>query len=172
MDELLTKDNIYYRDLARSIAEQYVRPIAAELDRTGEYPWSVINALKEAGLMGMWIPKEYGGKSSGLLNLCIVCRRDLAGLRRHRLHLRRKRAWFVSNRSSAGTEEQKKKYLPDIAAGKNLIAFALSEKDRGLGRRRYEGAGAEATAITTSSTATRSGRPTARRRTYSPCLRR
>ena len=72
MDELLTKENIHYRDLAREIARNYVKPVAAELDRTGEYPWSVINALKEAGLMGLWIPKDYGGAGAGLLNLCIV----------------------------------------------------------------------------------------------------
>ena len=125
MDELLTKDNLYYRDLARSIARQYVKPIAAELDRTGEYPWSVINALKEAGMMGMWIPKEYGGKGSGLLNLCIVSEeisRACGGIG----------CTYVVNALGsfpiilAGTEEQKKKYLPDIATGKNLIAFALS----------------------------------------------
>ena len=72
MDELLTKDNIYYRDLARDLAEKHVRPVAAELDRTGEYPWSVIKALQETGLMGMWVPKDYGGAGAGLLNLCIV----------------------------------------------------------------------------------------------------
>lgn len=130
MDELLTKDNLYYRDLARSIAQQYVKPIAAELDRTGEYPWSVINALKEAGIIGMWIPKEYGGKSSGLLNLCIVCEeisRVCGGIG----------CTYVVNALGsfpiilAGTDQQKKKYLPDIATGKNLIAFALSEKNAG-----------------------------------------
>ena len=73
MNELLTKDNIYYRDLARSIAQQYIKPIAAELDRTGEYPWSVIKALQDSEMMGMWIPKDFGGKGSGLLNLCLVC---------------------------------------------------------------------------------------------------
>jgi alkylation response protein AidB-like acyl-CoA dehydrogenase len=130
LDELLTKDNLYYRDLTRSIAQQYVKPIAAELDRSGDYPWSVINALKEAGLMGMWIPKEYGGKSSGLLNLCIAAEeisRACGGIG----------CTYVVNALGsfpiilAGTEEQKKKYLPDIAAGKNLIAFALSEKAAG-----------------------------------------
>ncbi|MFY9607656.1 MAG: acyl-CoA dehydrogenase family protein [Blastocatellia bacterium] len=130
MDELLTKDNLYYRDLARSIAQEHVKPIAAELDRTGEYPWSVINALKEAGIMGMWIPKEYGGKGSGLLNLCIVCEeisRACGGIG----------CTYVVNALGsfpiilAGTEDQKKKYLPDIASGKNLIAFALSEKNAG-----------------------------------------
>ena len=130
MNELLTKDNLYYRDLARSIAERYIRPIAAELDRTGEYPWSVIKALQDAEMMGMWIPKDFGGKGSGLLNLCLVCEelsRACGGIG----------CTYVVNALGSlpiilgGTEDQKKKYLPDIAAGKNLIAFALSEKAAG-----------------------------------------
>lgn len=130
MDELFTKENIYYRDLAREVAEKYVRPIAAELDRTGEYPWSVINALKESGLMGMWVPKEYGGAGSGLLNLCIVCEemsRACGGIG----------CTYVVNALGSfpiilgGTEEQKQKYLPEIASGRKLIAFCLSEKNAG-----------------------------------------
>lgn len=130
MDELLTKDNIHYRNLAREIAEKYVKPIAAELDRTGEYPWSVINALKESGLMGLWIPKDFGGAGAGLLNLCIVVEeisRACGGIGC---------AYVVNALGSlpivlGGNEEQKKKYLPDIASGKKLIAFCLSEKDAG-----------------------------------------
>ncbi len=130
MDELFTKENIYYRDLAREVAEKYVRPIAAELDRTGEYPWSVIGALKESGLMGMWVPKEYGGAGAGLLNLCIVCEemsRVCGGIG----------CTYVVNALGSfpiilgGTEEQKQKYLPEIASGRKLIAFCLSEKNAG-----------------------------------------
>src|SRR5437763_16250375 len=58
--------------MAREIADKYVRPVAAELDRTAEYPWSVVRALQDAGLMGVWIPKEYGGRGGGVVNLCIV----------------------------------------------------------------------------------------------------
>jgi len=130
VDELLTKDNIHYRDLAREIAQKYVKPVAAELDRTGEYPWSVITALKEAGLMGMWIPRDYGGEGAGLLNLCIVVEeisRVCGGVG----------CTYVVNALGSlpivlgGSEEQKRKYLPDIASGNKLIAFALSEKDAG-----------------------------------------
>jgi butyryl-CoA dehydrogenase len=130
VDELLTKENIYYRDLARDIAEKHVRPVAAELDRTGEYPWGVIKALQEVGLMGMWVPKDYGGAGAGLLNLCIVVEeisRACGGIG----------CTYVVNALGSfpiilgGTEEQKKRYLPDIAAGNKLIAFALSEKSAG-----------------------------------------
>ncbi len=130
MDELLSKENLYYRDLARQVAEQHVKPVAAELDRTGEYPWEVIKALQETKLMGMWVPKDYGGGGSGLLNLCIVVeeisrRCGAIGC-----------AYVVNALGSlpivlGGTEEQKQKYLPDIAAGRKLIAFCLSEKNAG-----------------------------------------
>jgi butyryl-CoA dehydrogenase len=112
------------------VAEKYVRPIAAELDRTGEYPWSVISALKESGLMGCWIPKEYGGAGSGLLNLCIVCEeisRVCGGIG----------CTYVVNALGSfpiilgGTDDQKQKYLPEISSGRKLIAFCLSEKNAG-----------------------------------------
>jgi butyryl-CoA dehydrogenase len=130
MDELLSKENIHYRNLTREITEQYVRPIAAEHDRTGEYPWSAINALKEADLMGVWIPKEYGGQSGGELNLCIVVEelsKACGGIGV---------SYAVNALGSfpiivGGTDEQKQKYLPDIAKGKKLIAFGLSEKVSG-----------------------------------------
>ena len=130
MDELLTKENRHYRDLARSIAEQYVRPVAAELDRTGEYPWNVIKALQEARLMGVWIPKDYGGEGAGVMNLCIIVEelsRACGGVG----------VTYAVNALGSfpiilgGTEEQKKKYLPDIAAGTKLVAYALSEKGAG-----------------------------------------
>ncbi len=130
MDELLSKENIHYRNLTRELTKQYVRPIAAEHDRTGEYPWSAINALKEAKLMGVWIPKEYGGEGGGELNLCIVVEelsKACGGVGV---------SYAVNALGSfpiivGGTDEQKQKYLPDIATGKKLIAFGLSEKVSG-----------------------------------------
>ena len=72
MRELLPKKTQEYIERAREVTEKAVRPIAAELDRTGEYPWSAIKALREADLMGIWIPEEYGGQSAGVLDLCVV----------------------------------------------------------------------------------------------------
>ncbi|HEU4389509.1 MAG TPA: acyl-CoA dehydrogenase family protein [Blastocatellia bacterium] len=130
MDELLSKENRYYRDLARSVADQNVRPIAAELDRTGEYPWGVIKALQDNKLMGVWIPKDFGGEGAGVLNLCIVVEelsRACGGVG----------VTYAVNALGSfpiiigGTEDQKKRYLPDIASGKKLVAYALSEKTAG-----------------------------------------
>jgi butyryl-CoA dehydrogenase len=130
MDELLDKTNLEFRERARHIADTVVRPIAAELDRTGDYPWPVVQALKKDGLMGVWIPKEYGGLGAGILNLCIVVEelsKACGGIGV---------AYAVNALGSfpiifGGTEEQKKKWLPNIAAGETLMAFGLSELKAG-----------------------------------------
>jgi alkylation response protein AidB-like acyl-CoA dehydrogenase len=130
MRELLSKGNLDYKDRAREVAEKYVRPQAAELDRTGEYGWEILEALKSYGLTGIWIPKEYGGQSAGVLDLCLVVEelsRACGGVGV---------AYAVNALGSfpiilGGTDEQKEKYLPPIAAGEKLIAFGLSEKASG-----------------------------------------
>lgn len=127
MKELLPKTTQEYQARAREVAEKYVRPVAAELDRSGEYPWSVIRALQEYQLMGIWVPKEYGGQGAGVLDMCVVVEelsRACGGVGV---------AYAVNALGSfpiilGGTEEQKRRYLPDIITGARLIAFGLSEK--------------------------------------------
>ncbi len=130
MRELLSTQNLDYQDRAREVAEKFVRPRAAELDRTGEYGWDILEALKSYGLTGIWIPEEYGGQGAGVLDLCLVVEQlsracGGAGV-----------AYAVNALGSfpiilGGTDEQKQKYLPGIAAGEKLIAFGLSEKASG-----------------------------------------
>ncbi len=130
MSELLTKENLDYQERAREVAEKFVRPVAAELDRTGEYGWEILEALKSYELTGVWIPKEYGGQDAGVLNLCLIVEqlsRACGGVGV---------AFAVNALGSfpiiiGGTEEQKMKYLPPIASGDSLIAFGLSEKPSG-----------------------------------------
>ena len=130
MDELLDKTNLEFRERARHIADTVVRPIAAQLDRDSAYPWPVIDALRKDGLMGVWIPKEYGGLGAGILNLCIVVEelsKACGGVGV---------AYAVNALGSfpiivGGTEEQKKKWLPSIATGETLVAFGLSEMKSG-----------------------------------------
>lgn len=127
MKELLPKTTQEYQARAREVAEKYVRPVAAELDRSGEYPWSVIRALQEYDLMGIWVPREYGGQGAGVLDMCVVVEelsRACGGVGV---------AYAVNALGSfpiilGGTEEQKRSYLPDIITGARLIAFGLSEK--------------------------------------------
>lgn len=130
MDELFTQENLDYRARAREVAEKYVRPVAAEMDREARYPWDIVERLKEYELMGEWIPKEYGGRGGGVLNLCIIVEelaRACGGVGV---------AYAVNALGSfpiifGGTEEQKQRWLPDIAKGKRLISFGLSEPTAG-----------------------------------------
>ena len=130
-DRLLTKENLYWRDLARKLAEEVVRPEAWIHDRKQEYPWHVTKRLAAEGLLKVWIPEEYGGAGGQtLLNLCLVVEelsRACGGIG----------VGFAVNALGSfpilvgGTEEQKQRWLPQIARGEKLISFGLSEKEAG-----------------------------------------
>jgi len=128
--ELFTKQNIDFMERARELAEKYVRPIAAQHDVEQTYPWAFQKAVKEAGLSGVWIPKEYGGAGGTVLDLCLVVEqisRACGGMGV---------AYAVNALGSfpillGGSEEQKARWLPGIASGEKLISFGLSEKDAG-----------------------------------------
>ncbi len=130
MKELLPERARDYQERARHVAESAVRPVAAELDRTRAYPWSVVQALRDADLMGIWIPIEYGGQGAGVLDLCVVVEqlsRACGGVGV---------AYAVNALGSfpiilGGSEEQKLRWLPPVASGEKLIAFGLSEMASG-----------------------------------------
>ena len=130
MDHLLSKQNLEWRERAREVARKVVLPNAWKYDRLQEYPWEIKKALADAGLMQVWIPKEYGGAGGGVLDLCLVVEeisRCCGGTG----------VLFAVNALGsfpvlvAGTDAQKQRYLPDIASGNKLIAFGLSEKNAG-----------------------------------------
>jgi alkylation response protein AidB-like acyl-CoA dehydrogenase len=128
--ELFTPENLDYIERARDVAENVMRPVAAKYDREQTYPWEVQKAIKGAGLAGVWIPKDYGGSGGGVLNLCLVIEqfsRACGGMGV---------AYAVNALGSfpiilSGTEEQKTRWLPDVASGDKLVAFGLSEKEAG-----------------------------------------
>jgi butyryl-CoA dehydrogenase len=128
--ELYTTQQMELQERARNLAETVMRPVAAKHDVEQTYPWEVQKAIKAAGLSGVWIPKEYGGMGGGVLDLCIVVEefsRACGGMGV---------GYAVNALGSfpiilSGTDEQRQKYLPPIAAGDKLIAFGLSETDSG-----------------------------------------
>ena len=130
MEYFLSDEQKTIRELARKIAEERILPIRVELDEKGEFPWSMIKDLADADLFRIFIPEEYDGLGGGCLELCLVVE-EIS---------RVCSAVAVSYAASAlgcfilldyGSEEQKEKYLPDIAAGKKLSAFALTESTAG-----------------------------------------
>jgi butyryl-CoA dehydrogenase len=130
IEELYTPQQVDLRARARALAETVMRPVAAKYDAEQTYPWEVQHAIRDAGLSGVWIPKEYGGLGGGVLDLCLVVEefsRACGGMG----------VSFAVNALGSfpiivgGTDEQKERWLPGIAAGEKLIAFGLSEKEAG-----------------------------------------
>jgi len=130
MDYFLTEEQIMIRDLARQITEEKIFPVRAELDETGEFPWDVMKVLAQSDLFGLFIPEEFGGLGKGCLELCIAVEelsRGCVGISTS----------YAANALGTyplllfGTDAQKKKYLSDIAAGKKLVAFGLTEANAG-----------------------------------------
>jgi butyryl-CoA dehydrogenase len=130
IEELYTPQQIELIGRARELAETVMRPVAAKYDVEQTYPWEVQEAIRDAGLSGVWIPEEYGGLGGGVMELCLVVEefsRACGGMG----------VGFAVNALGSfpilvgGTDEQKERWLPPIASGEKLIAFALSEKEAG-----------------------------------------
>ncbi len=130
MDYFLTEEQEMIKDLSRKIAEEKVIPVRAELDEKEEFPWEIMKVIAQSDLFGLAIPEEFGGFGKGSLELVIAIE-ELS-----------KACLSVSTSYAAnmlgtypillfGSQEQKKKYLPDIASGKRLAAFALTEANAG-----------------------------------------
>ena len=130
MEYFLTEEQKTIKSLARKIAEERILPVRAELDEKEEFPRAIIKGLADADMFRVFVPEEYEGLGGGCLELCLAVEemsRICAGVA----------TTYAVNALGArtlieyGTEEQKRRYLPDIAAGKNLTAFAISEATAG-----------------------------------------
>ncbi len=130
IDYLLTEEQLMIRDLCRQITDEKIRPIAAELDRTEQFPWDVMKVMGQSDLFGVYIDEAYGGMGGGITELCIATEefsKGCAGIA------------ICYSASALGTypillfgnEEQKQKYIPDLASGKKLGAFGLTEPSAG-----------------------------------------
>ena len=130
MEYFLTEEQKVLKGLARRIAEERILPVRAELDEKEEFPWAIMKDLADSDLFRICVPEKYDGIGGGNLDFCLVVEelsRICSGV-------------AVSYAATAlgaavlleyGSEEQKQKYLPVIAAGKRLAAFALTEPTAG-----------------------------------------
>jgi butyryl-CoA dehydrogenase len=131
MDYFFTEEQQFMRDVARDVAEKRVRPVAAEYDESGEFPWPVVKAMAEADLFRVFIDEKYEGMAGGspILNMCLVTEelsKACGGI---------SLAFAATGLGTmpilvSGSEEQKAKYLPRIAAG-TIAAFGLTEANAG-----------------------------------------
>ena len=126
----LTEDQLALRDAVRVLADDRIAPRAAEIDRTAEFPWDVKELLASHDILSLPYPEAYGGLGGDLLTVCLaveqisrVCATSGLILAVHEL--------ASLPLLLAGTEAQKQRWFPDLAAGRTLIAFALTEAEAG-----------------------------------------
>ncbi len=130
MDYFLTEEQKMIQELAEQIAREKIRPVRAELDQQDEFPWEILKVLAQSDLYGLYIPEAYGGLGGGILENCLAVEQ-----------LARACVGVATSFAASGlgaypillfaNEDQKQRYLPDIAAGKRLAAFALTEPAAG-----------------------------------------
>ncbi|MBI4773195.1 MAG: acyl-CoA dehydrogenase family protein [Deltaproteobacteria bacterium] len=126
----LTEEQQMLKDTVARMAKEQIAPGAEKRDEEGKFSWEMVELLRENALFGADFPEEYGGSQMGMLALCLaieeiakVCSSTAGLLLVHELGAM---PIFL-----AGSKEQKEKYLPDLATGEKLIAFALTEPNAG-----------------------------------------
>jgi alkylation response protein AidB-like acyl-CoA dehydrogenase len=130
MDYFLTDEQKEMRDIARRIAVEKMAPLREKYDEEATFPWDIVEVMRQSDLFAVLIPEEYGGISGKVTDLTIVteelCAVDMGislafgvtGLGMYPIAI-------------AGSEEQKQKYLSQIASGAKLAAFGLTEANAG-----------------------------------------
>lgn len=127
----LTENQIAIKNTIREFAEKTIRPVVMQYDESQEFPMEIVRQLGELGFLGMLVPEEYGGAGLGYVEFSIVIE-ELA-------RIDPSISLSVAAHNGLGTnhilrfagDDQKKKYLPDLAAGKKIAAWGLTESVSG-----------------------------------------
>jgi alkylation response protein AidB-like acyl-CoA dehydrogenase len=126
----LTEEQQLLRDAVRTLADDRVAPRAGDIDRTGEFPQDLRELLAAQDILALPFPAEHGGLGADLLTICLAVEQLSRACATTGLIL------AVHELASlplllAGTDEQRARWVPDLAAGRRLIAFALTEAEAG-----------------------------------------
>lgn len=130
MDFELNPEHQLFRSTIRDFVDREIRPVARDWEHEGRYPTEIVQTMKDMGLFGLTIPEEYGGADVDFVSFSIVFEEisrgwmGIAGiLGSHSL------ACFMI--AEHGTDDQKQRYLPELATGARRTAIALTEPDAG-----------------------------------------
>ena len=131
MDFTFSKEHEMARQLFKEFAENEVKPLAQEVDETETFPRETVEKMAKYGFMGIPVPKEYGGQGCDTLTyaMCVeelskVCATTGVIVSAHT-------SLCIDPIMTFGTEDQKKKYVPDLASGRKIGAFGLTEPGAG-----------------------------------------
>ncbi len=131
MDFRLSDEQELIRRTAREFAEAHIAPIAAEIDQLERFPAETVRQMGELGLMGMNVPAEYGGGGTDFVSHALAMEEISRACAAHGVIMSVNNSLVCWPIAEYGSEEQKRKYLPDLASARKLGSFSLSEPGSG-----------------------------------------
>jgi len=126
----LTDEQREIRELVRTIAREKIAPRAAEIDESHEFPWDVVELFRENDIFGLFFDEEFGGLGTGTL-LALIAIEEVSKVCATSGLILAVQELGSLGLKLAGTEEQKQRYLPKLAGGEWLCAYALTEAGSG-----------------------------------------
>ena len=127
----LKEDHKMIRDMTRNFAQEVIRPRSEEIERTGEYPYDIMDQMAELGIMGIPFPEEYGGSGGDWVGMHVCIEEISRGDMTLGALLDVTTSIVAQELYVFGTEEQKKQHLIPLAKGKEIGAFGLTEPNAG-----------------------------------------
>jgi len=131
MDFQFSEDQLSIQQIARDFAQRRIAPVAAEFDRSGQFPLDNIREMGQLGLMGIEVPAEYGGAGMDPISYVLAMIEIAAADAAHSTIMSVNNSLFCNGILSYGTEEQKQHYVKAIASGQAIGAYALTEPQSG-----------------------------------------
>ncbi len=127
----LSPEQKMIRDTARDLAAREIAPQAAEIDRTHEFPRKIFSRLGELGLLGIMVPERWGGAGMDALSYAVALEEIARACASTAVAMSVQASLVAAPILKEGNDEQRARWLPDLAAGKKIGCFALSEPEAG-----------------------------------------
>ena len=131
MDFHLTEDQLALQQMVRRFARKEMAPIAIEVDRDARFPAETFEKMGKLGLLGILVPEEYGGAGQSVVTSCVAMEEIAYACGSTALSYGAHAVLCAHNLACNGSEDQKRKYLPDLVSGKKLGAIAMTEPGSG-----------------------------------------
>ncbi|ROL58352.1 acyl-CoA dehydrogenase [Bacteroidetes/Chlorobi group bacterium Naka2016] len=131
MDYLLTEEQKMLREMVSKFAKEKIAPVAADNERNHRFPWDIIREAGELGLMGIAYPQEYGGAGMDFVSYFLAIEEISRWCASTGVIISAHSSLVCDPIYRFGTEEQKRKYLPDLLSGKKIGSFSLTEAQAG-----------------------------------------
>ena len=128
---LLNENQTMIRQMARDFAAAKIAPIAAEIDRTAEFPEATVKEMGSLGFLGLTVPEEFGGVGADITSYALVVEEISRACGSHGLTVAAHNSLGCWPIAALGTQAQKEKFLPPAASGQSLLSFGLTEAGAG-----------------------------------------